>query len=305
MLTDIELIRFSLESNLYCSKEMMEHAMFIKSFLTPEDSKYTSIFDKEINMYKEILNDLLDFSDGKISQDFIDSKQLLTDYTKSIEEKTIQYFNIGLDPSISKKIENLKSGDVEPTKENIEDVNTLNNRMYKYLQITLENLKHLNTDIKNGSIFLYIYPLGVDHLIKETEFFKNKLERLKEKVNNDPTYVYNSNYFHSCFMKEHSLFIRGLINPTNEECIKKANIFIDHYNSILNLFNNDVSPYTIKKISEECLKITYSFKDFNESLTEEVIKDKFYFIVLPLFIDHILRESYNFMAYLKYYEKQK
>lgn len=304
MLNDLQLIEYSLELNLYQGKIMMEHEMFLLSFLPNNEQEYTSIFKQGIKNYQDLLKKLIVFADGRVSQKFIDSKQLVTDYTLSIEKKTMKYFNIGINLDITEQLAKLKSGHIDVTKEELELVNNLNKKMYGLVSNSLSNLKKLDILIKNGSIFLTIYPLTIDHLIKETTVFQKELKRLLNKEDIDPTYVYNYDYFYTDIMKEHGLFIRGLTNPVNESCITKATKFVSLYQNILDLFNNDISPYTIKKINEECQKVTYGFGDFNEMLTSEVLNNNFYFMILPLFIDHLLRESYNFISHLAYYENK-
>lgn len=304
MINDLELIQYSLELGLYLTRIMMEHSMFIASSLTPKEEKYIQIFQEETKSYQNILKELLDFANGKITKRFIDSNQLVTNYTIAIEEKTNQYFDIGIDSSITKISKELTTGIPKITKENLEITNDFNQKIFNQLLISLNKLNEIDIEIKRGNIFLITYPLTITHLITETNLFKKQLERLLNKEGIDPTYVYNCEYYYTNIMKDHGLLIRNFIDPIDQKNIDKATDFISLYTNILNLFNNDITPYTIENINEECQKITYSFGDFKELLTIQVAKNESYFIILPLFIDHLLRESYHFLSQLNYYENK-
>lgn len=304
MINDLELIQYSLELNLYLTRIMMEHAMFITSCLTSKEEQYIKIFKEEVKQYQILLKELLLFSNGKITKKFINSNQLVTNYTLILEEHTNKYFDIEIDSSITKISKELTSGIPSITKETLEITNTFNNKIFNQLLVSLEHLNEIDIASKKGDIFLTIYPLTIDHMIDETNISKKMLQRLLNKEGIDPTYVYNSDYYYTDIMKQHSLLIRSLTNPINQKYIDKATNFINLYTDLLNQFNNDISPYTIKKLSEECKKITYSFSDFNELLTIQIAKDERFLMVLPLFIDHLLRENYHFLSQLDYYENK-
>lgn len=304
MLSDLELIQYSLELDLYLTRIMMEHTIFITTCLPSKEEEYIKIFQNETKTYQTILKGLLLFSNGKITDKFINSNQLITNYTITLEEYTLKYFNVMIDPSITIISKHLTSGIPEITKENLEIINDFNNKIFNQLLISLKQLNEIDIALKKGDIFLTIYPLAIDHMINETNILKKALQRLLNKEGIDPTYVYNNDYYYTDIMKEHGLLIRSLTNPINQKRIDKTTEFINLYTNLLNLFNNDINPYMIKKLNEECKKITYSFSDFNELLTIQIAKDDYFIMALPLFIDHLLRENYHFLAQLDYYENK-
>lgn len=303
MLSDLELIGYSLELNLYISRIMMEHSMFIVISIPKKEEKYKRIFLEEMSVYQDILKELILFSNGKISESFINSNQLVTDYTIICEQEIKKYYDILIDEEITKDLINLNSGIPDITKENIEKVNMFNRKMYDKLLVSLDVFNELDVAVKKRDVVISIYSSYLDHVIDEIKVLLNSLERLLNKVDLDPSYVYNSQYYYTDLMRGHSVIFKNLLDFNNSRNISKINSFIKKYKKILANYNNDVNPYVIDKNNDNFLMCTYSFIDFNEILLNQVLKNEIQMTLPVLLIDHILRETNHFLTHFKYYKK--
>lgn len=274
--------------------------MFIISFLTDKEIYYKEILKDNIKKYQALIKEILLFSNNKLSYNFINSNTLYTTFTKKIEENTIKYFDIGLDLNVTRMIEKLKPGNLILNDQNIKKINQLTKKLYTLLTNSKQMLNSIYKYINNGQLFLTIYPLAIKHIIDETTILENTLERIIKKEKPDPTYVYTLEYFYTNFLQEHSLIIKNMVNPNQNEIIILSNNYLNQYQELLKKFNNNISPYSINEIYNECQYITNNFQSLLFKITKIVEKNTSNFMILPLITDHLLRESYCYMMNLKY-----
>ncbi len=274
--------------------------MFIISFLTDKEIYYKEILKDNIKKYQALIKEILLFSNNKLSYNFINSNTLYTTFTKKIEENTIKYFDIGLDLNVTQIIEKLKPGNLILNDQNIKKINQLTKKLYTLLTNSKQMLNSIYKYINNGQLFLTIYPLAIKHIIDETTILENTLERIIKKEKPDPTYVYTLEYFYTNFLQEHSLIIKNMVNPNQNEIIILSNNYLNQYQELLKKFNNNISPYSINEIYNECQYITNNFQSLLFKITKIVEKNTSNFMILPLITDHLLRESYCYMMNLKY-----
>ena len=274
--------------------------MFIISFLTDKEIYYKEILKDNIKKYQALIKEILLFSNNKLSYNFINSNTLYTTFTKKIEENTIKYFDIGLDLNVTRMIEKLKPGNLILNDQNIKKINQLTKKLYTLLTNSKQMLNSIYKYINNGQLFLTIYPLAIKHIIDETTILENTLERIIKKEKPDPTYVYTLEYFYTNFLQEHSLIIKNMVNPNQNEIIILSKNYLNQYQELLKKFNNNISPYSINEIYNECQYITNNFQSLLFKITKIVEKNTSNFMILPLITDHLLRESYCYMMNLKY-----
>lgn len=244
---------------------------------------------------------LLIFSNKKVSKSFLDSDILFTEYTKDIEIKTLKYFDIEIDINLTELSLNLIPGNIEFNEMKI--VKEYTKELLELVKKSIDLLERINNYIKNGTMFLTIYPLVIDHMLNENNLLKDTLERLYNDIGVDPTYIYSLEYYYTTFLKEHSLLLKNLINPKNENEINNSNYYLDKYSDLLNNFNNDISPYSLNTLYNNCQSITNNFKSFLYNTTNIVVEDATNFMLLPLLIDHLLRESNSYIKNLDYLYK--
>ena len=105
--------------------------------------------------------------------------------------------------------------------------------------------------------------------------------------------------FWNRIMSEHSFFIRGLLDPTEEELFDIANNFGKEFEvlreeaSAMNMPSLDLSELTNTTLEE-----TRKLRDFKAQATEGLLGCKIRSIILPLLGDHVLREANHYLNLL-------
>lgn len=95
-------------------------------------------------------------------------------------------------------------------------------------------------------------------------------------------------------MMEHAQFIRGLLDPSEEELILTANKYANDYKSILNSYNNNPTI-----LSNTSLNETINFRDFKVAGEEGILTCKIKSVIIPLLADHVVREANHFIRILR------
>lgn len=104
--------------------------------------------------------------------------------------------------------------------------------------------------------------------------------------------------FWNQIMMEHALFIRGLLDPTENELIVTANDFANRYAMLLSEAMN-MTDMTIGSITDRTLLETMKYRDFKKAGTEGIEECKIRSLILPLLADHVLREANHYIRLLE------
>ena len=101
--------------------------------------------------------------------------------------------------------------------------------------------------------------------------------------------------FWNQIMQEHAMFIRGLLDPSENELIETSDGFADDYTTLL-ARAREVNDQTI--IRRESLQETMKFRDFKAAGTKGIENCQIKSIILPLLADHVLREANHYIRLL-------
>ena len=104
-------------------------------------------------------------------------------------------------------------------------------------------------------------------------------------------------------MMEHSLFIRGLLDPSENKLIETANEFADDFEDLIKEARN-MTDATINSMTDETLEKTIELKNFKQAGTEGIASCKIRSIILPLLADHVLREANHYIRILESYKRK-
>ena len=283
-----------LEYLLYQTKITYEHQMFIISFLTNKEQNLKDILKEDISKYQKLLKELLVVSNKGVSKRFINSNLLITPYTKNLELITNKYFDIGIDINITNLCLSLSPGE---NYLNEKDIINYSKKLLNLLNNTQSILNNINKMQIKKELFLTIYNITIPHIIEENNILKEILERIISNELPDPTFLYSLEYYYVKFLQEHAFLIKQILD-TKEENISKE--ILNKYNNLLNKFNNDISPYTINQIHIDCKNITKEFINTIEQINKEIQTNQKEIIIIPLIMDHFLRENNSFILTLDY-----
>lgn len=103
--------------------------------------------------------------------------------------------------------------------------------------------------------------------------------------------------FWNRIMMEHALFIRGLLDPTEEELIETADNFATQFRRLLEKARKQ--DCKALGMTEEALEEARKIRDFKDAGTEGILDCKIASVILPLLADHVLREANHYIRLLE------
>lgn len=76
------------------------------------------------------------------------------------------------------------------------------------------------------------YPLLLEHVIREAKLYRSYIVMLEEKGELVKESILQIERFWNRIMMEHAMFIRGLLDPSENELVEKAHGFAMDYESL-------------------------------------------------------------------------
>ena len=102
MLNDEEYIRLSMENNLFWTRIMMEHAIFIASSMPAAQRQLTMQADLFKQQFGRLLEESIRLADGSISNRALQSGQYVTRYTEAAEQVTQKLTGIQINSNLTR-----------------------------------------------------------------------------------------------------------------------------------------------------------------------------------------------------------
>ena len=289
-----EYIRLSLELHIFFSRIMKEHSFFIEAAFTDKNNNLKKVAREFQNSFSNILKEVIYLSNGRINTNFLNSNEIVTKDTLESEKITSELSGIPIDSNITKQELNLRSGQISSNEEILNRVSSINKKTLPLIENLIAFKSEILKNVLECKLYTFNYPLLITHIMNEAKMYYlllNKIERktkLTEKEFNEQELFWNN------IMKEHAEFIRGLLDPTEEELITTADKYAKDYKAIIKNYNNN--PDYFNKLS---LDETLNFKLFKLAGVEGLLNCKIKSIIIPLLADHILREANHFIRILE------
>ena len=109
----------------------------------------------------------------------------------------------------------------------------------------------------------------------------------------------NTEDFWNRIMMEHALFIRGLLDPSEEELIETADKFAMDYKALLERAKKQ-EDCAIEELREKSLEETRHLREFKTAGTRGILECEIESLILPLLADHVLREANHYIRILQH-----
>lgn len=214
---------------------MKEQSLFLETAFTEKDNEYKSIAKNFQETFSNILENVVNLADGNISNDIVQSNEFVTKDTLEAENKTSNLSGIFINKNITIKEANLRTGKINVSEQLLTSVSSINRQTLP----VIENLIHFKNDILNQvlscKMYTTNYPLLINHIMSEAQMYYNLLLKVENREVFSPNYIQEQELFWNNIMKEHALFIRGLLDPGESELIFTANKFSNNYETILKI----------------------------------------------------------------------
>lgn len=289
-----DYIRLSLELHLFFDRIMKEHSLFLETAFMERDNQFRKIAKDFGITFSDILKEVITLANGNISNTLLSSGEIVTKNTLDAENKTSVLSGSNIDTSITMSELNLRSGNINATQELLHRVNATN----KQTLLVVEDLIHFKNDILNRvlscKMYTTNYPLLIQHIMNEAKMYHDLLSKVESRTMFTSKDIYEQELFWNNIMKEHAEFIRGLLDPSEENLVLTADKFADEYKMILQNYSNNPTYLTSASLNE-----TINFRDFKVTGEEGILNCKIKSIIIPLLADHVVRESNHFIRILR------
>lgn len=304
MLSDLEYIRESLELNLFFMRIAKEHSIFIEAAFTAKNTELAEEAETFKIVFGNLLKKAIELSDGILSEDVIDSGELVTDLTLQAEKETEFYTGISINSRLTKAeflFTNEKEPGINPTL--LQSVYMLNQQALASTRALANYKARLLRDVLSCRLFTNNYPLLLDHILREAKFYAKNLMRLQRRnSSNTINDAIEEEIFWNRIMAEHSKFIRGLLDPTEVKLFDTANDFGNRFDMLtVEAEKLEDNLDLFAKVTTESLNATEDIRGFKRQGTQGLINCTIRSIAYPLLGDHVVREANHYSRILKKY----
>jgi hypothetical protein len=304
MSTRMDFVRHSLELHLFFARIMKEHSFFLEVAFTPRDSNYTQKADEFRREFDRLLGEVVSLSNGVVSNSVLQSGEVITPYTQNAEAATSYFTGIRIPTELTQMEANLMGGGLTGFNPMMEErVYLLNQKAMALISDLIQFKSNILSNVLSCKMVTLNYPLLIDHIMREAKLYLTMIQRLQNReVVNLQQEAAEQEIFWNRIMAEHAKFIRGLLDPTEEQLFEAANNFGNEFDQLTReavMALNSTVP--LQQVTEDSLAATQAIRDFKVQGTQGILDCKIKSIIIPLLGDHTIREANHFIRLLRMY----
>lgn len=306
MPTSMDFVRQSLELHLFFTRIMKEHSFFLELGFTPRDKSYMEKADEFRREFDRLLGEVIALSNGVVSNEVLHSGEIITPYTLKAEMASSYFTGVRIPSELTQSESRLMGADSISVTPNIEErVFYINQWAIRLITELIQFKSNILSNVLSCKMFTVNYPLLIDHIMREANLYLLMTQRLQNRViMNFEREAMEQELFWNRIMAEHSKFIRGLLDPTEDELINTANNFGHEFDQLTEESKAAMDmTLPLEKVTEDSLKATEAIRDFKAQGTQGILECKVKSIIIPLLGDHTLREANHYLRLLKMFEK--
>lgn len=306
MLSSSDFVRQSLEIHLFFSRIMKEHSFFLEAGFTPKDTNFTHRADDFRKAFDRLLAEAVSLSNGVVSPGVLQSGEVITPYTQKAEMASSYFTGVQIPTGLTQAEAGLMGGGLmEVSPMLAQKVTMLNQKAIPLIAALIQFKETILSNVLSCKLFTVNYPLLITHIIREARLYLQTIQRLqnREEINTERE-AYEQEFFWNRQMAEHAKFIRGLLDPSENDLINKANDFGTEFDE-LTMEAKAAMDMTVplEQVTEDSLNATEDFRNFKEQGTQGILACKVKSIIIPLLGDHVLREANHYLRLLKMFER--
>ncbi len=310
ILSTTEFIKQSLGLHLFFARIMKEHSFFLEVGFTPRDANFTQRTDELRREFDGILEKTVALSNGVVSPEVLQSGEVVTPFTLKAERATTFYTGIQIPIQLTQAEEGLAAGNIlKPDPKLERHVFDLNQRAIKATAALIKFKKDILSNVLNCDMFTFNYPLLILHITREAELYLEQLRRLQRgrRINLERDAL-ELEFFWNRQMAEHAKFIRGLLDPSENNLIDQADIFGKEFDKLTKEAKAAINATLPKgnplsNLTAKSLKATEDLRNFKAQGTQGILACKIRSIIIPLLGDHVLREANHYLRLLRMFKK--
>ncbi len=306
MLSNIEFVRQSLGMHLFFARIMKEHSFFLEVGFTPRDTKFSQQADTFRKEFDVLLGEAISLANGVVNPAVLQSGEVITPYTLKAEMASSYFTGVQITTELTKAEASLAGGGLMvPNPKLVERVYMLNQRAIGLITGLIRFKDTVLSNVLACKMFTVNYPLLIVHIIREAKLYLVSIQKLQNKdeivAERD---AYELEFFWNRQMAEHAKFIRGLLDPTENDLINKANDFGNEFDQLTSEAKAAMDmTVPLEKVTDESLRATQDLRNFKAQGTQGILSCNIKSIIIPLLGDHVLREANHFLRLLRTFEK--
>jgi hypothetical protein len=302
MLFREEYIRLSLELNLFFGRIAKEHSIFIETSFTGKDQNLAREADSLKVQFETLLSEAISLANGAVSQETLNAQEFITPHTLDAERVSQLYTWVPINSSLTQAEAGLAGNGGMVYSPALKQRVFMLNQKAVILTTALLNFKtRILNNVLACKLFTTNYPLLLDHIIREAKFYLKALNKLQNREDaGNARDLLEQEVFWNRIMAEHSFFIRGLLDPTENELISTANDLGEEFNKLTRkAIAATEQTALLPGVTAETYKAAKDIKAFKNAGTEGLINCKIKAIAYPLLGDHVLREANHYLRILR------
>lgn len=298
-----EYVTSSLETHLFFGRIMKEHALFLQAGFPAGETGYRSRADRYREEFEKMLWQTVRLADGMVGEDVLCSGEVFTEFTVMAEQQTARLTKIPIDFRITQAEERLRAGCAKCMGDEMADrmgwqIRRLNQRVLQLLNGLIMFKKQILREVTSCRLYTANYPLLIEHIIREAELYRQIITMLEEGKCMSQENIAETELFWNQIMMEHALFIRGLLDPTEDELIETADTFAGDYSRLLEEAGKQ-DCRAMNALTRKTLETTEQYRDFKAAGAKGITGCDIRSIILPLLADHVLREANHYLRILR------
>jgi hypothetical protein len=154
------------------------------------------------------------------------------------------------------------------------------------------------------------FPLLVDHISREANYFRNRLEELNQgKLEPLQDAIIDENVFFLRIMADHAKFIGHLLDPSERKLVEQAREFSHDFDQLLFQAmdldsmrpQSQTEPLLSQFLDQNRVSVK-SLRDFKQTARDLIDQCKIKSIIHPLLADHVFREAERFLEIIDMFE---
>ncbi|MDO5541039.1 MAG: DUF2935 domain-containing protein [Eubacteriales bacterium] len=293
-----DYVILSIETHLFFARIMKEHSLFLEAGFPCCEKEYIEEADRFRRKFEELLRDVLKIAEGSIHESVLNSGELITEFTIFAEKKTETLSGIPIDSDISRITRQLPCNCIQSENRSLyQPVQRINERALGLLNELIHFKECILCKMVNGQLFTTNYPLLIEHITREARLYRDIVEQIMANRSISYQNLYETEAFWNQIMMEHAWFIRGLLDPSEEQLIETADQFSRDYAQLINMACQQ--NCRANAMTEKALDETLKYRDFKAAGTKGILDCRISSIILPLLADHVLREANHYIRVLE------
>lgn len=290
----------SLEQHLFFARIMKEHSFFLKVGFLPPNASLAREGEHLLRQFEALLSRAITLSNRVVRRRVLDSGEIVTEFTECAERQTQKLSGTAINRELTLRAKQLRarsrSDETRITQALVRQVRRLNRDALMLLEQLIDYKERILDGVNCCKMFTANYPLLIEHILREAHLYRAYLRQLEGLDDGSCQELRNSEMFWNRIMMEHAMFIRGLLDPSEDELINTADDFAEDYRRLL-----EASAAANDKMMHEqnALALTQKFRDFKRAGVEGIEECRIRSLILPLLADHVLREANHYIRLLE------